>query len=124
MSEATPPPSETEPTTAPIAAPPAGPPTGYLQQQPSRLNKAAAWVGIAAGSVFIVAVIFGAGVFVGKNIDDGPRFHVRGHGMVGHPGPAMFPMGPRDGFDRGPVIEAPRPPGGPAAPTPSAAPRP
>ena len=33
----------------------------------------AAWVGIIAGSVFTVAVIFGTGFIVGKHVGDDPR---------------------------------------------------
>lgn len=117
------------------AVPPAPPQTVYVQQPPSRLNKAAAWVGIAAGSVFIVAVIFGAGFLVGKNVGDGPRHHHSGIEMSGPAGPVMFPMGPPGGFERGPgfagpfgpggpMIEVPRQPGGPSTPTPGAPPRP
>lgn len=93
------------------------------------------WVGITAGVVFVVAVIFCAGLLVGRNIDDGPRYHQRGSGVVGYPGPAMFPMGPHGGFDRGPgsegpfglggpMIDVPRQPGGPGASTTAAPPRP
>ncbi|MCZ0728825.1 hypothetical protein [Mycolicibacterium iranicum] len=118
--------------TAPLAAapppPPVAPQTIYVPQPPSRLNKVAAWVGIVAGSVFTVAVIFGTGFIVGKHVGDGPRDHFRGTEMVVRPGPAMFPMGPPGGFERGPgfagpfgpgpMIDVPRPPGPPAqAPT-------
>ncbi|WP_460353565.1 hypothetical protein [Mycobacterium sp. ZZG] len=148
MNEVTPPPGEPEPVTGPVSTPPrAQPPVppvppqpAYVQPPPGqpppgRLTKAALWVGIAAGAVFIVAVIFFSGVFVGKNLDGGPRYHHRGSDMVGRPGPAMFPMGPHGGFDRGPgnggpfgsggpVIDVPRQPGGPGAPTTAAPPRP
>ncbi|PRC44299.1 hypothetical protein C6A85_000000100945 [Mycobacterium sp. ITM-2017-0098] len=143
MSEPTTTPSEqseaaTDPvsTSPPTATEPAVEPrTVYVQQPASRLNKAAAWVGIAAGSVFIIAVIFGAGVFVGKNINDGPRRHHQGHEMVVRPGPGMFPPGPPGGFERGPGFpNSPRPngpmmqpsgePAGPSAPATSAPPRP
>lgn len=131
MSEATPPREESEPITAPVGTPPPVPPqTVYVQQPPNRLNKAAAWVGIAAGSVFILLAIFGTGVFVGKNLGDGPRSH---HIGVMHHGPMMSPMGPTGGFQRGPggagpfgptgpMMEPPRQPAGPEAP--SAPPRP
>jgi hypothetical protein len=85
----------------------------------------AAWVGIVAGSVFVVAVIFGTGFVLGAHTGgDGPRGHHRGQEMMMRPGPAMFPTGPRGEFERGPgnagpfgpggpMIEAPRSPGAP-----------
>jgi hypothetical protein len=102
--------------------------TVYVQQPPSRLNKAAAWVGIVAGSVFIVAVIFGTGFVVGKHSGgDGPRGHHGGNEMILHPGPPPFPMGPRGDFERGPgfpgpfgpgpMIDAPGSPAAPGSPT-------
>lgn len=114
MSERTTTPSEpSEAATAPVStSPPAAteptvePRTVYVQQSPSRLNNAAAWVGIAAGSVFIIAVIFGAGVFVGKNIGDGPRRHHQGHEMMQRQGAGMFPPGLPGGFERGPGAPA------------------
>ena len=48
------------------------PPPGPGPQQmpppakPSRLNKVAAWVGIVAGSLVIVAVLFGSGFYFGR----------------------------------------------------------
>ena len=132
MSEATSPPETSEPATGPVLTPPpppgAGlPPTGpapvYVEQS-SRLTKAAAWVGIVAGSLFIVVVIFGTGFFLGKHVDNGPRGHDRrGHEMVLRPGPGMPPMGPRGGSVRRPgfagpfgpgaaIVEIPRAPGG------------
>jgi hypothetical protein len=145
MSEPTP---HSDPATEPVVTervaterettepPETAPQVVYVPQQPSRLNKAAAWVGIAAGSVFIVAVIFGAGVFVGKNIDGGGQRHHHGGGpeMVLRPGPP-FPPGPAGGYERGPgfpgsvrpggpMIDAPRPPTPPGAPATSAPPRP
>lgn len=131
MSEPTTPPSEqSEAATDRVSATPAPAApastepatetrTVYVQQPPSRLNKAAAWVGIAAGSVFILAVIFGAGVFVGKNIGDGPRQHHQGHEMVFRPGQGMFPPGPPGGFERGPAFPGSPRPGGPMMQTPA-----
>ena len=131
MSEATSPPETSEPATGPVPTPPpppglglpsAGPPV-YVGQS-SRLTKAAAWVGIVAGSLFIVVVIFGTGFFLGKHVDNGPRGHDRrGHEMVLRPGPGMPPMGPRGGSERRPgfagpfgpgaaIVEIPRAPGG------------
>ncbi|KMO71548.1 hypothetical protein BST22_11715 [Mycolicibacterium chubuense] len=141
MSEPTPPPhdqtphDQTEPATGPVLTPPAAyqgpppvPPQPVYVERSSRLNKAAAWVGIVAGSLFIVVVIFGAGFLTGKAVSNGHRGdYDRGHEMMMRPGPAMFPMGPPGGMQRGPsfpgpfgpgqIIEIPRPPGGaPSAP--------
>ncbi|MEH3138607.1 MAG: hypothetical protein PGN37_25060 [Mycobacterium kyogaense] len=132
------PPDQNEPVTAPVFAPPPSysepppmqPQTVYVERS-SRLTKVAAWVGIVAGSLFIVVVIFGAGFFTGKAVGD-HRGDNRGHEMMMRPGSAMFPMGPPGGFQRGPsfsgpfgpgqIIEIPRPPGGapdsPDTPTP------
>ena len=153
MSDPTPP-ENSEPATGPVLTPPpvqqttppqapypAEPPQTIYVQESSRLNKAAAWVGIVAGSVFIVAIIFGTGFFLGAHAGgDGPRGHHRGWEMMQRPGgPAMFPMGPRGEFERGPgfsgpfgpggpMMEPPRPPAGPSAPggsdTTTAPPRP
>ncbi len=118
-------PENSEPATGPVLTPPAQtpppqpvaynpePPQTIYVQQSSRLNKAAAWVGIVAGSVFTVAVIFGAGFVVGKQSGDGPRYHHRGPDMLMRPAPAMFPMGPPGGFERGPAFHGPFGPGGP-----------
>ncbi|WP_255604780.1 hypothetical protein [Mycolicibacterium xanthum] len=127
MSEATTPPAPedpSEPATGPVMT---GPPAGTLPPQPgpvpppvppmpaqpvyataesNRLNKAAALVGIIAGSVIIVAVIFGTGFFVGKQVGQGPRDD-RGHQFVLHPAPPMFPMGPQGEFGRGPEFRGP-----------------
>jgi hypothetical protein len=122
MSDPTPPPQESEPATGPVltgpppppSQPPAGlPPQTIYVQQSSRLNKVAAWVGIVAGSVFIVAVIFGTGFMVGKHAGGGPRDHHGGQEMLLRPGPPMFPMGPPGQFGRGPGFSGPFGPGGP-----------
>ncbi|MCH9667261.1 MAG: hypothetical protein K0U76_01055 [Actinomycetia bacterium] len=129
----TPPPASPQPAFAPV-----GPPPVYVRES-SRLNKAAAWVGIVAGSLFIVAVIFGSGFYLGKEVGDddgeGPRGHHRGgHDMMMRPGQGMPPMGPRE-FERrpgfagpfgpgGPIIEIPRPPEGSGGPATTAPPRP
>jgi hypothetical protein len=63
----------------------------------------AAWVGIVAGVVFIVAVVFFSGFVLGRasggdhhrDRDRGP-----GQGMMFHrDGPGMFPTGPRGQFE-------------------------
>jgi hypothetical protein len=108
----TPPPTPTtppssEPTTGPItpqetAAPQYAPPPANVgpypayDRKPSRLNQVAAWVGITAGVVFIVAVIFGSGFVLGAHSGGhhrgGPD---RGEMMMHRQGPPpMFPMGP------------------------------
>ena len=57
--------SSTEPTTAtPEVVPP--PRHDYTDHRPTRLYQVLAWVGIIAGVVFIVAVIFFSGVFFGR----------------------------------------------------------
>ncbi|MCH9733220.1 MAG: hypothetical protein K0U78_01480 [Actinomycetia bacterium] len=99
--------------------PPSGPPV-YVEQS-SRLTKAAAWVGIVAGSLFIVVVIFGSGFFLGKHVDNGPRGHDRkGHEMVLRPGHGMPPMGPRRAFERRPGFAGPFGPGAAAVDVPPA----
>lgn len=119
MSEAPTPHEISEPATGPVLTPPPAavtppplPPQTVYVQQPSRLNKAAAWVGIVAGAVFIVAVIFGSGFIVGKNVG-ADREHHRGTEMVMRPAAPMFPMPPRGEFSRGPGFPGPFGPGGP-----------
>ena len=141
MSEPTPPPESAEsaePATGPVfTSPPsaeAPPPMPVMPPQPgyapesNRLNKVAAWVGIIAGAVIIVAVIFGTGFFVGKQVGDGSRGYEHGHQMVLRPA-QPFPMAPRGEFGRGPgpgipgpfgprgpMIEIPQSPDGPSGP--------
>jgi hypothetical protein len=113
MSEPT---SSKEPATGPVATTterPAAPAPAYVESRRSRVTIAAAWVGIVAGVVFIVAVIFFSGFILGA--------HSGGH-RGGHPGdggvavfhrggpPPMFPMGPGGEFQR------PAPPFGPGGP--------
>lgn len=113
MSEPTPSPENPEPATGPVTTTPLpAPPPGHSQES-NRLNKAAAWVGVIAGSVIIIAVIFGTGFFVGKGVGEGSRGHDRANHMVLHPGPPMSPMGPRGEFERGPGFPGPFGPGGP-----------
>ncbi|MDZ4267528.1 MAG: hypothetical protein U1D00_17870 [Mycobacterium sp.] len=121
MSDPTPPPETSEPATGPVMTPPPAPPTAadpatpppvYVQES-NRLTKVAAWVGIVAGSVIVVAVIFGTGFFVGKEVGEGSRGHDRGNHMLLRPGMPMFPMAPRGDFERGPGFPGPFGPGGP-----------
>jgi len=119
MSETT---SSSEPATGPVAT--AEPPTvtrPAVVDEPrrhSRLTAVAAWVGIVAGVVFIVAVVFFSGFFLGAH--SGGSHVGWGHGhrhhgsMMHRGGPPMFPMGPRGDFDRpGPGMQPPFGPGGP-----------
>jgi hypothetical protein len=76
----------------------------------------AAWVGIVAGVVFIVAVIFFSGFILGAHSGGhrGGWHHGGGHhgfAMMHHGGPPMFQMGP--GGDR---PRSPFGPGGPGGP--------
>jgi hypothetical protein len=108
-----------EPSTGPVATPP--PAQAVVRDEPrrSKVTAAAAWVGLVAGVVFIVAVIFFSGFVLGT--------HSGGHrGLGGHKGddgfavihrgpPPMFPMGPPGGFERpgssgpgGPRFEPPQ----------------
>jgi hypothetical protein len=126
-------------TTGPVsaqtvtAAPPPPPPLPpHVAPQPykqNRLNQVAAWVGIVAGSVFIVAVIFGTGFMLGKHTGD-RGFDRHEAVMFKQRGQPPFPMGPRGEFERGPFIfrgpdfPPPQPPQPPGAPTTTAPARP
>lgn len=94
----------TEPApVAPVAAPPA-------ENRPSRLMQVLAWVGIVSGIVFITAVVFGTGFFLGAH-SGGDGHHRGGHDRGGM---LMFhrggpPMGPGHG------MMPPFGPGGPGA---------
>jgi hypothetical protein len=94
---------------------------------PGRLYQVVAWVGIVAGVVFIVAVVFFSGFFLGRH--SGPALghfgshHGRGvyffhHGGQPHMGPPM--MGPRWGPPGGPQFGPS--PGGPQGPSTSVSP--
>ena len=139
MSEPT---SSSEPATGPVATSTPPPvettPAPVEQRGHSRLTAVAAWVGIVAGVVFIVAVIFFSGFFLGAHSGGhGGWRHGDGDREFGiiHKGPPpMFPMGPPRGeFERpfpfgpggpnfqGPQGPAPQQPGTPSttAPRPS-----
>jgi hypothetical protein len=86
---------------------PQGPPQ-VPKDGPSRLTKAAAWVGIAAGSLVIVAVLFGGGFYLGR--ETAPRPVERSASGAEQGGPMIFPM-PRGQFERpGPGIVVPNGP--------------
>lgn len=99
-----------DPATEPVAATPVAQPA---ERKPSRLLQAFAWVGIAAGSVFIVAVVFGAGFFLGAHSDGGGHHHRGGHDrggmMMHHPGG----MGGPGGMEHRRGMMPPWGPGGP-----------
>ena len=88
--------------------------------RPRRLSQALAWVGIIAGVVFVIAVIFFSGLFVGWSTDGHYGWH-RGYNggrdgtcpMMG-PGGTMGPggMGPGGpmGPHQSPTTTAPTPP--------------
>ena len=128
--------STSEPATGPVVATPPAAPAYAEPRSRNRLTTAAAWVGIVAGVVFIVAVVFFSGFILGKNAD-GPRGGGGHHGdrdvaIFHRGGPPMFPMGPRGEFERpfgpgGPGMQppqAPQSPQSPGAPTTTATPRP
>lgn len=84
-----------------------GPPQQVPQDKPSRLNKVAAWVGIVAGSLVIVAVLFGSGFYFGRETAPVPAARVAGSEQGG---PMIMPM-PRGQFERpGPGIVIPNGP--------------
>ena len=105
--------SSLETTATPVVVPPPG--HDPRQHRPARVYQVLAWVGIIAGVVFIVAVIFFSGVFFGRAFGGYHGWH-RGYqggqmgpdasmddcpmmwpgGMVG-PGGMMGPGGPGPG---------------------------
>jgi hypothetical protein len=124
--------SSTEPATGPVATAP--PTQSVVRDEPrrSRVTVAAAWVGIVAGVVFIVAVIFFSGFILGAHSGGhrgGPGGHKGEDGFAfihrGPPPAGMFPMMPRGEFGPdfrpgGPRFEPPSPPQSPGStPTPT-----
>ena len=131
------------PAVTPAHAPVADVPVAPVQQKPHRLNVVAAWVGIVAGAVVIVAVIFGTGFMLGAHSGNhrggggGGGGFDRHHGNVEEHrgGPPMWGPGPGGpgfggpggqggpGFSNGPdgsrgPGQLPQPPAGSTAPTP------
>ena len=121
MSETT---STPEPATRPVGTT-APQQRAYVEpeRRRARLTAVAAWVGIVAGVVFIVAVIFFSGFVLGAHSGGGHRGGHHGggdreFGEMHRGGPPMFPMGPmgpgpRGGFERqgpgGPGVQPPEP---------------
>lgn len=108
-------PSSTEPQTEPVhtTTPPPYVETRQERRRPNRVTTFAAWVGIAAGVVFVVAVVFFSGFILGRSSDGG---HHRGGG-AGH-GQMMFHrdglspmMGSRGQFEHPGMPFAPGQPG-------------
>ncbi|KUI33187.1 hypothetical protein AU196_12925 [Mycobacterium sp. IS-1742] len=96
--------SSPDPRTEPVVTAPPQPTyveTPEQRRRPNRVITIAAWVGIVAGVVFIVAVVFFSGFVLGRSSDGGGhRGGGPGHGQMFHrdgPGPMM---GPRGQFDR------------------------
>ena len=89
-------------------------PTQIAPEKPSRLTKVAAWVSIVAGSVVIIAVLFGSGFYFGR--ETAPKPVDSSAAGIGQPnGPMIFPL-PRGQFERpgggitipnGPTIQLP-----------------
>ncbi len=94
-------------TTPVVTTEPADP--VIVERKPNRLYQAAAWVGIVAGTVFVVAMIFFSGFVLGKNVGGDGHFGRHGEtSMFERQGPGMH----RDGPDR-PGMMWPGGPGGP-----------
>ncbi|MCW2513018.1 MAG: hypothetical protein JWR11_2060 [Mycobacterium sp.] len=112
-----------EPTTAPQPmVPHSGQfvPPQYPQApppyKPSRLNKVAAWVGIVAGSLVIIAVLFGSGFYLGR--ETAPQVSSRPPATDFPQGnnPMIIPL-PQGQFPGpGPRIIIPNGPSGPSGP--------
>lgn len=119
--------STPESVTSPIETPAATAPV-VVRDRGGRLNVVAAWVGIVAGSVFVVAVIFFSGFVLGASVagghHHGGHHHGHGegqmerggggprHGWPGGPAGPGFPGGPGgEGPGQGPGSLPPTPPG-------------
>lgn len=125
-----------EPATGPLATTSAPPPAAQRSDRDVRrrspLSTVAAWVGIVAGVVFIVAVVFFSGFILGAHSGGHHGGGRDGHSFgMHHGGPPMFPMGPRGQFERpgapwgGPGAQPPQSPPAPSgSTTPAVPPRP
>jgi hypothetical protein len=85
-------------STAPVVETPAV----VTERRSNRLYRALAWVGIVAGTVFIVAVVFFSGFILGRHAGGPGHFgHHRGHGQMmmdhGHGGRGFGDRGPGHG---------------------------
>jgi hypothetical protein len=112
-------------TPTPAAGPPPPPPPVSLKDDrgSSRVLQVLAWVGIVAGVVFVVAVVFFSGFFLGRHAG-GPGYghfgshHGRGIHVFHRGGPQ--PMGPMARWPGGPMSPiSPMSPGSPSTPPPS-----
>ena len=112
------------PTTPTLTAdPPPPPPVGRAERDdrgPSRVLQVLAWVGIVAGVVFIVAVVFFSGFFLGRHAGSPGYSHFGGHHGRGvhvfHRG-GQPPMGPMARWPGAPTMPmSPMGPMGPGAP--------
>lgn len=99
------------------------------RRAPSRLNQVLAWVGIVAGVVFVVAVVFFSGFFLGKHSGGSHGMwghHVKGVHMIHRGQHPMGPWGPGPGPGGQAPGGPPMGPGGPGggSPSPSTPPTP
>ncbi|MDT5370341.1 MAG: hypothetical protein QOC62_4772 [Mycobacterium sp.] len=107
------------PTTPTLTAGPPPPPPVSTQDDrgPNRVLQVLAWVGIVAGVVFVVAVVFFSGFFLGRHAGT-PGYghfgshHGRGIHVFHRGGPQ--PMGPMARWPGGPM--SPMSPGSPSTP--------
>lgn len=112
-------------TTSSVPEPETGPVTtttspAYVEpERRSRLSTVAAWVGIVAGVVFIVAVVFFSGFILGAHSGGhrGGHHHGGGNHQFGmiHRGPPPMFGGPGGGFQRPPFGGPGSQPGGPGS---------
>ena len=106
------------PTTPTLTAGPPPPPVSTRDDRgPNRVLQVLAWVGIVAGVVFVVAVVFFSGFFLGRHAGT-PGYghfgshHGRGIHVFHRGGPQ--PMGPMARWRGGPM--SPMSPGSPSTP--------
>ena len=101
--------SSPEPATGPIETAPTTVPAVVQERdveprrRGGRLNVVLAWVGIVAGTVFVVAVIFFSGFALGASVGGGHHHgghHGHGNGQMEHDG-----GGPRHGWQGGPGFQ-------------------